>query len=183
MNIKRAVFLDRDGVLNHDSGYVHDYRDWIWLPGARSAVARLNRSGYLVLVVTNQSGVARGLFPRQAVDALHEAVQRDLAGDGAWIDGWYVCPHHPDFGTRRHCTCRKPAPGLLRRAAEAFGIDLAASFLVGDRERDIRAARAVGVTPYLLAGSGAPRCDGVLRAATLLDAADSIIAASEGTAA
>jgi D-glycero-D-manno-heptose 1,7-bisphosphate phosphatase len=177
-----AVFLDRDGVLNRDTGYVHRHADWAWLPGARAAVARLNRAGFAVIVASNQSGIARGLFDRATVDRLHAAVDRDLAAAGARIDGYYICPHHPDHGAGR-CACRKPAPGLLLRAAADHGLDLGRCHLVGDRARDLAAARAAGVAPILVAGpdGAGPECAGAdpaPRVASLAAAVDLILAAT-----
>jgi D-glycero-D-manno-heptose 1,7-bisphosphate phosphatase len=150
-----AAFLDRDGVLNHDRGYIHRPADFVWIEGAQTAVRRLNDAGYRVFVVTNQAGVARGLYSEAEIGVLHDWVGAELERAGARIDAFYHCPHHPDIGPpeyRRDCDCRKPAPGMLLRAMADFPIDAARSFLIGDRETDIEAARAAGVAGHLFAG-------------------------------
>lgn len=146
-----AVFLDRDGTLNVEKHYLHRYDDWEWIPGAVDAVRALNRSGFVVVVVTNQAGIARGYYDEASVQQLHARVDRDLAAVGAAIDAYYLCPHHPDYGARLDCACRKPAPGMVMRAAEEHGIDLASSWMIGDRESDMEAARRCGVRPLLVA--------------------------------
>jgi D-glycero-D-manno-heptose 1,7-bisphosphate phosphatase len=143
-----AVFLDRDGTLNRETGYLHDRADWRWLPGAPQALARLYGRGYRLVVVSNQSGLARGLYGKEAVDALHRWVNEDLAGFGAVIEAFYYCPHHPEF--TGDCSCRKPKPGLLLRAAEELGLDCRASWMIGDKISDIQAGRAAGCRPVLV---------------------------------
>lgn len=145
-----AVFLDRDGTLNVESGYVHRWEDWEWIHGAIDAITRLNRMGLLVVVVSNQAGVARGYYDEAAIQRLHDAANRDLAHYGARIDAYYYCPHHPEHGEIRDCACRKPAPGLLIQAAHDLDIDLARSWLVGDKATDIEAGIAAGVSPILV---------------------------------
>lgn len=147
---RRAVFLDRDGTLNVDKGYVHAYRDWDWIPGAIDAIRLLNRNGYLAVVVSNQAGIARGSYSAHAVTALHARVAAELKRHGAHIDAFYFCPHHPQFGAVRDCDCRKPKPGLLLRAQSELGIALEQSFLIGDKLSDIEAGQAAGVRPLLV---------------------------------
>lgn len=153
--LRPAAFLDRDGVLNHDIGYCHRIEDLVWVEGAGAFVALLNRLGYFVFVVTNQSGVARGFYDEPAVHALHAAMGADLARVGARIDAFYHCPHHPD-GTvpayRRECGCRKPAPGLITAALAAWPVDRTRSFLIGDKPSDLAAAAAAGVPGHLFPG-------------------------------
>ncbi len=143
-----AAFLDRDGVLNVDHGYTHRSEQFEWIDGAPEAVRLLNEAGYYVLVVTNQSGIARGYYTEEAVKALHAHMQKDLASYGAHVDAFYFCPHHPE-GTIKalaiHCQCRKPAPGMLEQAASEWPIDRSASFLVGDKYEDMSAAKAFGI--------------------------------------
>jgi D-glycero-D-manno-heptose 1,7-bisphosphate phosphatase len=150
---RRAAFLDRDGVLNRraaEHDYVKSVAEFGWLPGAREGVRRLNDEGWLVLVVTNQRGVARGLMSAADVDAIHAHAQRGLADVGAHVDAFYTCPHGDEEG----CACRKPQPGLILRAAREWDVDLARSFLIGDDDRDVEAARRAGVRAVKMASNG-----------------------------
>lgn len=143
-----AVFLDRDGVLNEDLGYVYEPSRFKWLPGAVDAVKWLNERGYLVIVVTNQSGIARGLYTEAQFQALNKWMLAELERNGAHIDAVYHCPHHPTAGKGRYkveCDCRKPGTGMLKQAAVDFAIDLEKSVLVGDSQRDLDAGQAFGV--------------------------------------
>jgi D-glycero-D-manno-heptose 1,7-bisphosphate phosphatase len=147
MSLRAAVFIDRDGTLAHEVGYVNDVSRFRLFPWSIEAVRLINRSGYLAVMVTNQAGVARGYFPEPAVREVHERLQAALADGAARLDGIYYCPHHPDAGEppyRQDCDCRKPRPGLLTRAASDLGIDLARSWVVGDRQGDLQVAWAVG---------------------------------------
>ena len=148
-----AVFLDRDGTLNVDTGYVYRAEDWEWIPGAIDAIALLKRAGFLVILVTNQAGIARGLYEERDLARLHARVSADVTASGASIDGFYHCPHHPDFGTKEKCKCRKPLPGMIHQASSEFDIDLKRSWLVGDKASDIQAGLAAGVSPILV-GTG-----------------------------
>lgn len=153
--LRPAAFLDRDGVLNEDTGFVHRPADFVWTAGAKEAVKALNERGYLVFVVTNQSGVARGHFGTDEVERLHAWIDAELRRSGAHVDAFYYCPHHPEAGDgpyTRACDCRKPEPGLLLRAMAAWPVDRAASFLIGDEERDLEAARRAGVRGVLFRG-------------------------------
>jgi D-glycero-D-manno-heptose 1,7-bisphosphate phosphatase len=147
--IRPALFLDRDGVLNEDPGYVHRWEDFRWIPGAREAVAAFNRAGWWVFVVTNQSGVGRGYYAEEAVHILHARMAEDLAEIGARIDAFYYCPHHPEAATEayRHPDPpdRKPNPGMLLRAMREWPVDAARSVMVGDKEADMEAARRAGL--------------------------------------
>ena len=145
---RRAIFLDRDGTLNRDTGYVHRKEDWHWLPGVVEALRRFRAAGYLLVVVSNQSGLARGMFSVEDLHALEEWINADLAGHGAGIDAWYYCPHLPE--ATGPCTCRKPEPGLILQAAAELHIDLARSWMVGDRVRDVQAGLAAGCSCILL---------------------------------
>jgi len=150
---RRAVFLDRDGTINREVEYLHREEEFEWIPGAPEAIARLNRAGFLVIVVTNQAGVAHGLYTEDDVDSLHRFITSELEKAGARIDAYYYCPHHPDAAIetyRQNSSRRKPAPGMLLEAAEEYAIDLAGSFLVGDKLIDVEAALAVGATPVLV---------------------------------
>lgn len=141
-----TVFFDRDGVLNEDTGYPHQASEIIWVDGSIEAVKYLNDAGYLVVVVTNQSGIAQGYFDEASVESLHLWFNEYLALWGAHIDAFYYCPHHPNAAIDRYrviCSCRKPAPGLLLRAIAEWPIDLERSLLIGDKDSDLAAAAAV----------------------------------------
>ena len=144
-SIRPAAFLDRDGVLNVDRGYTFKPKDLVMIPTAAAAVRLLNDAGFYVFVVSNQSGVARGFFTEAAVNLFNTHIQEILLAESAHIDAFYFCPHHPD-GTIKElaiqCRCRKPAPGMLEQAARDWPIDLSASFLIGDKDDDLAAARA-----------------------------------------
>jgi D-glycero-D-manno-heptose 1,7-bisphosphate phosphatase len=149
-----AAFLDRDGVLNVDTGYVHRSDCFEWTPGAIAAVKLLNDRGHYVFVVTNQAGIARGYYQQQAVHELHGWMQQQLQQHGAHIDAFYHCPHHPEGivdDLRRACDCRKPAPGMILQALREWPVDAANSFLVGDRDSDVQAGTAAGIRGHLLA--------------------------------
>ncbi len=148
-----AVFLDRDGTLIEDRQYLRDPAGVTLLPGAAAAVARLNRAGLRAIVVSNQSGIARGLLTASDYLATEQRLDQLLAEGGARLDAHYHCPHHPDF--TGPCDCRKPGPLLYRQAAERFGIALGSSWWVGDRLRDVRAAESFGGRGILvLTGEG-----------------------------
>ena len=145
--VARFVMLDRDGVINADSeDYIRSVEQWQALPGSLEAIARLNRNGWRVAVCTNQSGIARGLMSAAAVRAIHARMEAELAALGGRIDTIQVCPHGPEDG----CACRKPQPGLLLQAAAALGEEAAGAPFIGDTERDLEAARAVGARPLLV---------------------------------
>jgi D-glycero-D-manno-heptose 1,7-bisphosphate phosphatase len=147
MTPRPAVFMDRDGTLAHEVGYVNDVSRFRLFPWSIEAVRLINRSGFLAVLVTNQAGVARGYFPERAVREVHDRLTAALADGAARLDGVYYCPHHPEAGEapyRQDCDCRKPRPGLLSRAASDLGIDLARSWVVGDRVGDLQVAWAVG---------------------------------------
>jgi D-glycero-D-manno-heptose 1,7-bisphosphate phosphatase len=151
-----ALFLDRDGVLNEDLGYPHRVEDLRWMPGAREAVRAANEAGWWVFVVTNQSGVARGLFGLAAVQRFHEAMAAQLAEVGARVDRFYVCPFHAEAAEARwrhpDHPDRKPNPGMLLRAVAEHPVERDRSVLVGDRASDLEAARRAGVRGVLYSG-------------------------------
>jgi len=157
--VKPAVFLDRDGTLIEDVGYL-DRLDRIALfPWTVDAIRALNRGGFVVVVITNQSGVARGFFTEAFVEETHRHLSARLAAGGARIDAYYYCPHHPDGSVadyRRRCDCRKPASGLVDRAVRDLGLDPARSFVVGDKWLDVELARTAGARGVLVrTGTGA----------------------------
>ena len=148
-----AVFLDRDGTMLHDAGYLRRFDDFRWFPWTLDAVRLLNRADFLVFVITNQGGIALGLFDETFVGAVHERMRVDLAAAGARIDGWFYCPHHPRgeiAALRIECDCRKPKPGMIRQAQAKFDIDLSRSFVVGDKASDPALAAGVGARGVLV---------------------------------
>ena len=149
---RRAIFLDRDGVINvNRPDHVKTWHEFEFLPHALAAIRKLAASDFLIIVTTNQAAIARGLTTEAAVRDIHAQMIAEIERTGGRIDAVYFCPHHPDD----KCACRKPQPGLYRQAAERFGIDLARSFVVGDAFADIAAALAIGARPVLvLTGRG-----------------------------
>ncbi|MFN2258118.1 MAG: D-glycero-beta-D-manno-heptose 1,7-bisphosphate 7-phosphatase [Desulfuromonadaceae bacterium] len=159
----RAVFLDRDGTINIEKDYLVDKRDFAFIPGAPEAIRALKRAGFLVVVVTNQSGIARGYFNAAQVERLHTYMQNQLQGYFTHVDAFYMCPHHPSAGNGRFtraCKCRKGEPGLLFEAAQDLNIDLATSYMVGDKVADLEAGLGAGCHPILVrTGYGDKTCE------------------------
>jgi len=153
--VRPAVFFDRDGVLNHDAGYTHRKEDFRWIDGAKAAVRRCNDAGLLAFVVTNQAGVARGLYDEDAVRALHRWVDGELAQAGAHIDAYEFCPHHVEgvvAGYNHACRRRKPEPGMIQDLLQAWPVEKARSLLVGDKQSDLDAAKTAGIAAHYFAG-------------------------------
>lgn len=150
--MKRAVFLDRDGTINIEKDYLYLPKDFEFIPGAAEAINLLNQTGVMVIVVTNQSGVARGYYTEEDVENLHRHIERELKIYDAHIDAWLYCPHHPSgrgsYGLP--CNCRKPLPGMLQEAARRFDIDLKNSVMIGDKLADIEAGIAAGCSTMLV---------------------------------
>jgi D-glycero-D-manno-heptose 1,7-bisphosphate phosphatase len=148
-----AVFLDRDGTMVHDVGYLSRLEDLQWFPWTIEAVRLLHRAGFLVCVTTNQSGIALGFCTDAFVRRVHEEMSAAIEAAGARIDGWFYCPHHPEAAIdalRTDCECRKPKPGLVRQAQQRFDIDLTRSFVIGDKSADVGLAEAVGARGILV---------------------------------
>lgn len=167
MTRRPAVFLDRDGVLNVDSGYVHRIEDFVWVDGALDAIRQFNALGYWVFVVTNQSGVARGYYDEAAIDRLHRWMVDEAARAGARIDDFRYCPHHPEGSVAdyaRACACRKPAAGMLLDLMAAWPVDREHSLMIGDKESDMDAARRAGITGHRFGGGDLGRFVGALLA-------------------
>lgn len=154
MNTTKLLILDRDGTINVDSDeYIKSPAEWSAIPGSLEAIARLNHAGWHVVVVTNQSGLGRGVFEVSDLNAIHSLMHHKLAEHGGRIDAVFYCPHTPDDA----CQCRKPQPGLLQAVAQRYGVALEGIPVVGDHLRDLVAATSVGCEPHLvLTGKGAP---------------------------
>lgn len=168
---KPAAFLDRDGVLNIDHIFVHTPDRFDWVPGAIEAVKLLNQRGYLVFVITNQSGIARGLYTTQHVETLHRWMNEELRRHGAHIDDFAYCPHHSQGTVAEFsvtCACRKPEAGMINDLSQRWPVERARSFVIGDRESDVQAAHQAGMPGHLF------------QAGNLLDFVRSIIGAGAG---
>lgn len=153
--MNKAVFFDRDGTLNEEVHYLHKIEDFKWIEGAIDAIKYCNDNGYLAIVITNQSGVARGYYPESDIMKLYDWMNADLAKHGAHLDGVYYCPHHPTGKVKEYaidCNCRKPKPGMLFKAQKDHNIDLKSSYLIGDGVRDVECAEAAGVKGIRYAG-------------------------------
>ncbi len=144
---KAAIFLDRDGTINFDSGYVSSVDEFQILPAARAGLRLLRDRGYLLFIVTNQSGLARGYLTRRGLTAIHRKLRRELARDGVKLKGIAICPHHPDA----RCRCRKPSPLLVEKLARKFRLDLPRSYFVGDKLLDVETGRNAGCRTVLIA--------------------------------
>jgi D-glycero-D-manno-heptose 1,7-bisphosphate phosphatase len=148
-----AVFVDRDGTMVHDVGYLSRREDLRWYPWTIDAIRLLNRAGFLVCVTSNQGGIGLGLCTESFVQAIHREMHETVAASGGRIDGWYYCPHHPRAVTaelRIDCACRKPKPGMIERAARELSIDAARSFVIGDKMADVELGRHAGATSVLV---------------------------------
>ncbi len=151
--LRRAVFLDRDGTINVEKEYLIDPLDFEFIPGAPEALKSFQDAGFLLVIVSNQSGVARGYFTESQVNELHQYMEKRLEPFGVTLDGIYYCPHHPEYGQGEYlsdCDCRKGKPGMLLKAATKLQIDLSQSFMVGDKIADIQAGHAAGCKTYLV---------------------------------
>ena len=156
MQAEKVVFLDRDGTINVEKGYLHRPEDLILIPGAAKAIGLLNARGYKTVVVTNQAGVARGYYTEEDVRILHDYLNERLKEEGAHIDLFFYCPHHPQHGIgeyKKECACRKPACGMLAMAEQYFAVDKAHSYMIGDNAGDMGAGKNYGVKTILV-GTG-----------------------------
>lgn len=145
----KAVFLDRDGTINKECNYLFQKEKWEWLPGVVEGLAALRKAGFMLIVVTNQAGIARGYYTTEQMNELHHWANAQLKLTGSEIDAFYHCPHHPDF-TPGGCQCRKPSAFLLQEATQKYAINLDVSWMVGDKLIDIKAGLAAGCTPVLV---------------------------------
>jgi D-glycero-D-manno-heptose 1,7-bisphosphate phosphatase len=158
---QRALLLDRDGTLTVEGEWLTRHEDLVLVPGAARALARLAAQGWKLVMITNQSAIARGLITPAQLDAIHAELQRQLGAEGAHLDAIYSCPHHPTAGLgpyKVECECRKPKPGMVLQAARELGLDLARCWMVGDAARDLEAGWAAGV-PGILVATGKGRAE------------------------
>ncbi|MBQ7502076.1 HAD family hydrolase [bacterium] len=156
----KAVFLDRDGTLLEEVHYLAKTEDMRWIPGVREALARLYKEGWLLIIVTNQSGIARGYFTQRETDAIYEQMQRDLQSCGAEFAHMYCCPHHPEYSRlpeERNCSCRKPLPGMFLQAQREFGLNMTECAAFGDRLRDLSAPADLGCRCFLVQSGYGPK--------------------------
>ncbi len=176
--MRKAIFLDRDGTLNPDPGYISNPDDFNLYEGVAEALHRLQQAGFLLILITNQSGIARGLITPEQLAEIHAKMQKQLARAGARIDAIYHCPHHPDFPHKdglTECDCRKPQPGMVLRAIKEHAVDAATSYVVGDRSSDIKIGLKTGITPILIGDRPMPGFEQVATFASLSAAADWIL--------
>jgi len=183
--LRPAVFLDRDGTINVEKDYLYRVEDFEFVPGAPEAIKRLKDAGFLVIVVTNQSGVARGYYTLKDVEHLHDHLSACLSTYQASVDGYYICPHHPEAGVgdlKIDCSCRKPNPGMLLAAANDLNVDLSRSWMVGDKVADCVSGLRAGVRPLMVeTGHGenetsSLRADEFKRFRSVVEAVDFILA-------
>ena len=155
--MNRAVFLDRDGTIVEDVDYMFSPDQIRFIGGACEAIKLLNDANYKVIIISNQSGVARGKLDEAALQAIDKSIKKLILSSGAYIDASYYCPHHPHEGSgsyRQECECRKPSPGMIKRSAREHNIDLKNSYMVGDKETDIKAGKNAGCKVILISNNG-----------------------------
>ncbi|KAF0132875.1 MAG: D-glycero-D-manno-heptose 1 7-bisphosphate phosphatase [Candidatus Saganbacteria bacterium] len=156
--MNKAVFLDKDGTINDSLGYLGHYKELNLLPHSAEAIKLLNEAGYKTIVISNQSGIARGYFSEDMVQAIDKTLQKYLLNQGAFIDAFYYCPHHPE----KNCDCRKPNIELINKAVKRFDIDIKSSFFIGDNTTDMMAGKKAGLkTIFVLTGHGKKKLDEV----------------------
>lgn len=192
--MEKVIFLDRDGTINEEVNYLHRPEDLVILPGVPEAIRRLREAGFRIVVVTNQAGIARGYYTVEEMNELHGFLNRQLKKDGAWIDRFYYCPHHPVYGIgiyKRPCRCRKPQPGMFEMAEQEFEIDKTRSYMIGDKKIDIEAGHNFGIAGILVGtGYGAGQRQEAMKAGeepfydfyaeTFMDAAEYIMGQERG---
>lgn len=155
--LDKAVFLDRDGTINKEVNYLYKQEDFVFIPRTEEAIRIFRELGYKVIVITNQAGVARGYFSEKDIKILHQHMKDLLAAEGAYIDSYYYCPHHPEGSVelyKKECTCRKPNIGMIEQAVKDFEIDLSDSIIVGDKEIDIQTGKNAGIGTCVLVKCG-----------------------------
>lgn len=183
MSLKKAAFLDRDGVINIDHAYVHTPQEFTFIDGVFDACLKLQNAGYLLIIVTNQSGIGRGYYTEKDFEILCDWMKAEFRQHGVEINDIFYCPHHPEkaLGTYRcNCDCRKPKPGMLLAAQKKWGIDMKASVMVGDKYGDMQAALAAGVGTRILVGKDGTNCPNTIAECThtarsLIEAATLIV--------
>ncbi len=175
--MNKAIFLDRDGTLNPDPGYISNPDDYELYDGVKEALAKLKKAGYLLILITNQSGISRGLFTEEQLDKVHNKMKRLLKEGSVTLDAIYYCPHHPDHPYKgvSDCNCRKPKPGLILQAIKEFDIDVKKSYMIGDRTSDIKIGLASNVPPVCIAKTFFKDYENIPTFPTLLEAADWIL--------
>ena len=159
MNTQAAVFLDRDGVINYDPGYVYQKKDFQFIPGVFEACRQFIQLGYKIIIITNQSGIARGFYSEEDFKQLTQWMLHQFDEQGVSITDVYYCPHHNDYGKGSYkisCDCRKPEPGMIKQAEKEHHLDLSQSILIGDKSSDIKAGQAAGVAKNYLVKTGNP---------------------------
>ncbi|WP_441000882.1 D-glycero-alpha-D-manno-heptose-1,7-bisphosphate 7-phosphatase [Fodinibius sp. SL11] len=159
--MNKAFFLDRDGTLNVDYNYVHKPREWTWCEGAIDALRWMQEQCFKIIVVTNQSGIARGRYSEQHVQDLHQWVDEKLAKQDLYIDDWYYAPHHPEHDPDKEYTPkdRKPGVGMFKKAATKHNIDFSSSYMAGDKITDLKPALELGITPFFIRSRHEPKQD------------------------
>lgn len=166
--MNKAVFLDKDGTIIEDVNYLKHASQIKFIPGSVEAIKMLNKAGYKVIVISNQSGIARGILTEDMLQAIDKNLHKRLLHQGAYLDGMYHCPHHPEHGLypyKKECSCRKPNPGMLLKAAKDHDIDLAQSYMIGDHPTDIEAGKKAGTkTIFVLTGHGKEEKDRIKEA-------------------
>lgn len=175
--MNKAIFLDRDGTLNPDPGYISNPKDYELYDGVTESLYKLQKAGYLLILITNQSGISRGLFTEEQLEAVHNKMKKLLEAGGVKLDAIYYCPHHPEHPYKgvSVCNCRKPKPGLILQAIKDFDVDITKSYMIGDRTSDIKIGLASNVPPICINEKPFEGFESIPTFQTLQKAADWII--------